>query len=83
MLIMACFIWVVLVHVVLFQGIPEIAFVAEKELKPQINKQTNKQTINFDCIDLQNHLAKPKHLLQTHKLNPIKRVITITITMSG
>ena len=30
------------VHVVLFQGIPEIALVAEKELKPQINKQTKK-----------------------------------------
>ena len=39
---MTCFIWVVLVHVVLFQGIPEIAFVAEKELKPHINKETNK-----------------------------------------
>ena len=39
---MTCFIWVVFVHVNLFQGIPEIAFIAEKELKPQINKQTNK-----------------------------------------
>ena len=38
---MTCFIWVVFVHVVLFQGILEIAFVAEKELKPQINIQTS------------------------------------------
>ena len=42
-LIVTCFIWVVFIHV-LFQGIPEIAFVAEKELKPQINKQTRTVT---------------------------------------